>query len=224
FDHPARHGWREQRVAGRDCPDSRNQFFGPGALEQKARRTGPEGTKDVVVLLERRDDQHADVWSHPQQLPRRANSVEVGHANIHQHDIWRQATRALDGLSSGRGLADDFDVRVGRQEFDESGPHQAVVVRDQNPRHRWWPPSGMLAWTRNVPSIDRASSRPPRSVARSRMPVRPCPRDCGGPSAVTGLGTVSSTARSANASSTLAVPAPWRAALVSASCRIRYAA
>ena len=40
--------------------------------------------------------------------------------------------RSLNRFPPGRRLADDLDVGVGGEEFDEPGAHQVVVVGDQH--------------------------------------------------------------------------------------------
>ena len=71
-----------------------------------------------------------------------------------------------------------------------------------------------------------ASSVPPISAARSRMPTMPWPplASSAALDPSSGFSTVSSSSSAPNATSTVALPAPWRAAFVSASWRIRYAA
>ena len=77
-----------------------------------------------------------------------------------------------------------------------------------------------------MPSTPRRRRTSRRSAWRARAcrsaRARRSPR--GAVSARTGLVTVSSMPASPKASSTRAEPVPWRAALVSASCRMRYAA
>src|ERR671918_427581 len=63
------------------------------------------------------------------------DTVEVGHANIHQDDIRRELVRLADGFSPSRSLADNLYLGVRCEEFDESSAHQIVVVSDHDARH-----------------------------------------------------------------------------------------
>jgi hypothetical protein len=118
----------------------RQQLLGPGTLEQEPRGACAQCAEDVVVLLESRQDQHPGCGSYPCQHIGGADPVQVGHANIHQHHIRGQPARLFDGLAPGSRLANDLDVGVGGEQFDQPGAHQAVVVGDQDPRHRRRPP------------------------------------------------------------------------------------
>jgi len=42
--------------------------------------------------------------------------------------------RRIDRFASGRSLTDDLDRAVAREQFDEPGAHQVVVIGDQHPR------------------------------------------------------------------------------------------
>jgi hypothetical protein len=124
---------RQQRLAGGDHMHRRDQLLWSGALEQETRGAGPEGTEDIVVLLEGRQDQDSRCGGRPRQLAGGADPVQVGHAHVHQHDIRRELARLLDGLPSRRCLADDLDLGVDGEQLDEPGAHQVVVVGDQHP-------------------------------------------------------------------------------------------
>jgi len=79
------------------------------------------------------------------------------------------------GLVPVRGLADDLDVGLGRQDHAEAGPDQCLIVDDEYPdRHGAVVASGSRAATTNPPSgRGPASSSPPSIVTRSRIPTRP---------------------------------------------------
>ena len=59
LDQPARDRGREERVAGGDHADGLSELVGAGVLEQEAAGAGAEGLVDVVVEVERRQDQDA---------------------------------------------------------------------------------------------------------------------------------------------------------------------
>ena len=87
----------------------------------------------------------------------------------------RSRAHELDGLAPVGGLADDFDV-VGRaQEHREAAAHEGLVVGDRDPDHSRRtvgnPRGDAEAAARSGP----ASSVPPYTATRSRMPSRPWP-------------------------------------------------
>ena len=57
LDHALRDRGREQRVAGGDGADRRDQLLGRVVLEHEAARAGAERLVDVLVEVERREDQ-----------------------------------------------------------------------------------------------------------------------------------------------------------------------
>src|SRR4029453_13926701 len=96
--------------------------------------------------------------------------------------------RALDRLGAVACLADDLQVVLRLQEEAEAGPHELLVVDDQEPDLHASLPEGSRAATRKPPpSRGPVSSSPPSRATRSRMPMRPCPGTtascpCGEPS------------------------------------------
>ena len=58
LDQPARHFRREQRLAVGDDTHGREQVVGQRVLEQEAARAGAQRLEDVLVEIERREDQH----------------------------------------------------------------------------------------------------------------------------------------------------------------------
>ena len=78
----------EQRVACCVDPDRRCELVGARALEPEPARARPQRLVHVVVRIERRQHQHA--WAvalvplGAEQLARRGQSVEHGHAHVHE--------------------------------------------------------------------------------------------------------------------------------------------
>ena len=64
---------------------------------------------------------------------RRLDAVELGHADVHQHDVGLQrAAPASTASSAVGGLADDVEVVLGVEDHAEAGAHQRLVVGDQH--------------------------------------------------------------------------------------------
>src|SRR5262245_24361725 len=112
-----------------------DQLLRSRPLEQEARCTGAQGVEDVVVLFEGGQDQHSSAWRGAGELSCRRDAVEIGHADIHQHDVGIEAARSVDGFPSRRGLSDDLHRGISGEELDQAGAHEVVVVGDQHPRH-----------------------------------------------------------------------------------------
>src|SRR5262249_4513819 len=94
--------------------------------------------------------------------------------------------RAGNGLLAVHGLGYDLDVRLGVQQDGKAGSHHALVVGDHDADRHGAPsgslPSGRAAGTRNSPlAAGRGARGTPSMVARSRMPIMPCPPPSLGP-------------------------------------------
>lgn len=102
------------------------------------------------------------------------DAVEVGHADVHDHDVGAGAAGKPDGLAAGAGLADDRHVGGGLDEHREGLPDQGLVVGEQYADHATPPLRGRTAATAKPPSGRGPAERvPPTLRTRSRMPTRP---------------------------------------------------
>jgi hypothetical protein len=101
-------------------------------LEQEATRAGAQRVEDVLVLVVAGDDQHARVGARRAQAAGRLDSVDRGHAHVHQHDLRTQPERERDGLRAVGRVGHDVDVVVGRQHRPQATAQQPLIVRDQD--------------------------------------------------------------------------------------------
>ena len=106
-----------------------------------------------------------------EQLPGRLDPVDLGHADVHQHDIRRDAARLLDRLSPVGRLADDLEVGLRLEDHPEAGAHECLVVDDQH--------------------AHRPAARPPGARGRARPDgrrgaPRPRPPACAAPGSPSG--------------------------------------
>src|SRR3954471_18787370 len=211
--------------------DRAQQILGGTALEQEAAGAGAKRADDGIVLVEGREDEHASVGYPCDQLAGRSDAVHLWHSDVHQHDIgvvvWRAAQRDVAVL----GLGDDVERRVAGDDQAQATADEVVVVdqhhADRAVRfgHGALGPWGSVARTSKRSPTRRASSVPPSSAARSRIPVRPWPPVVRAVAPLgTGLTTVSVSTPSRHSSVSSAAPVPWRAAVVIASCAVRWAA
>jgi hypothetical protein len=118
-----------------------------------------ERVVDVLVEVERRQDQHARRAA-VGDLARGGDPVELGHADVHEHDVGREAPGAVDRLAPRGRLADDLDVGLRVQHHAEAGAGERVIVDEQDADAH--AASGIRArTTKPRPATGRASSSPP---------------------------------------------------------------
>ena len=137
LDHALRDARGEERVAGGDRADRRDELLGRVVLEHEAARAGAQRLVDVLVEVERRQDQDPRRGVGGEDAPRRLEAVELGHADVHQHDGRVEARRLVDGLEAVARLGDDLDVLLAGEQHAEAGANHRLVVGDEDAdRHR----------------------------------------------------------------------------------------
>ena len=126
---------REQRLAAGDDADARGELLGRDVLEQEAAGARAQRLVDVLVEVEGGEHQHARrrvVLARVDDAAGRLDAVELGHADVHQHDVGLQPPRHLDRLQAVDGLADDLEVVLGVEDHLEPRAHERLVVGDQD--------------------------------------------------------------------------------------------
>ena len=66
-----------------------------------------------------------------EQPPRRLDPIELGHADVHQHDVGLELADLLDGVEPVGRLANHLEVVLRVEDHAEAGAHQRLVVGDQ---------------------------------------------------------------------------------------------
>ena len=161
-----------------------------------------------------------------EQLARGRDPVEVGHAHVHQHDVGPRARAARRRRRVRRRASPTTSIAASLESTAaQAGAHQVVVVDEEHAdrvasrrRSRAY---GRRARTRKRPSRGaglEAAAEQRRALAHADEAVAVGRRLGAGRS---GWRPSSSSALGPNATSTSALPLPWRAAFVSASWRIR---
>ena len=124
-------------------PDGCEQLLGRVVLEHEAAGAGAERLVDVLVEVEGRQDQDPRGVIGGNDPPRRLEPVELGHADVHQHDRGPEAGGLLDRFQSVARLGDDLDVLLAGEQHAEAGADHRLVVDDEHAdRHQSSPPSG----------------------------------------------------------------------------------
>ena len=128
LDDAPGHRRREQCVARRHRSDCRQQLLGRIVLQHEAAGPRRQGLDDVLVEVERREDDDPSPAVGSDDPPGRLDAVELWHADVHQDHRRIEASRLLDRLEAIRGLRDDRDVRLLGQQHAEARPDQRLVV------------------------------------------------------------------------------------------------
>ena len=153
LDHALRDRRREERLAAGDDPDRGEELLGRVVLEDEAACTGAERLVDVLVEVERRQDEDPRRVVGGEDPPRRLEPVELRHADVHQHDRRSEAGRLVDGLEPVGRLGHDFDLGIAREQHAEAcSDHRLVVCDEDADAHRWWRSTGSRALRTKPPS------------------------------------------------------------------------
>ena len=174
---------REERIAGGDRLDRDDEVGRRHVLEQESAGPGAQRLDDVLVGVERRQDQDVRVRRDAvaDDPAGRLDAVEDRHPDVHDDDIGAEAPCRLDALLAVGRLPDHLDVGLVVEDHPEPGANELLIVDEDDPdrrRHRSdtdSAASGRRAWTRKPLAIRPASKSPSKSATRSRMPIRPRP-------------------------------------------------
>jgi hypothetical protein len=101
------------------------------------------------------------------------DTVELGHAQVHEHHIGFVAGDGGEGLVAVRDVGDDLEVGLPLEHAAQAVAHDGVVIDDQDTnRHGAW-----ISATRVVPppGVLSTSSLPPSAARRLVSPSRPAP-------------------------------------------------
>ena len=161
----------ERRVAARDGQDRAVDLLRAGVLGEVAARAGAQGPHDGRLVGVRGERDDARLRAGVGEPLRRLDPVAARHAQVHQHHVGGAGHREPHGLLAVGRRADDLDVREQADEHRQPLAHHALVVGEQHADRIV--AHGRNSSTRNPSSVGPATSRPPSSSARSRMPVRP---------------------------------------------------
>ena len=133
LDHAPGDRGREQRIAARDDHDRLDELLGRRVLEHEAARAGAQRLVDVLVEVERGQDQDPrPLVAAVEQPARRLEAVDVRHPDVHQDHVRLGLAGGEHGLEPVGSLADDLDVGLGVEDHPEPGPDEGLVVDDQD--------------------------------------------------------------------------------------------
>ena len=100
-----------------------------GALEDIAPRTRSQCGKDRIVVLKHRHDDDTNMRTGLHNLSCRLDPVDLGHLQIHQHNIRLQCLRQAHCIGAVRCFADNLHIRLGVHEHLYSFANCVVIFR-----------------------------------------------------------------------------------------------
>ena len=103
-----------------------------GVLRDEAARAGLERGLHVAVVRGHGQDEHAHVGISLEDRPGRGGSLDIGHAEIHDHDVRPQLVRQPDPHAATGGLRHHLDVGLHGEQRRESRPEEIVIVNDED--------------------------------------------------------------------------------------------
>ena len=172
---------RQQRLALGHDADPGHELLGRDVLEQEAAGPGAQRLVDVLVEVEGGQHQHPHraLAGGGDDPARRLDAVELGHADVHEHDVGLEVVGHRHRLGAVGGLADDVEVVLGVEDHLEPGAHERLVVGDQDANGHL---GGLLRHGREGSRAHACSARPSTGIrARTSTPAkasaaRPAPR------------------------------------------------
>lgn len=118
-------------AALRDRADGLAELRHGDALQEIAAGTVLERVEDVLVIVERRQDDDAHLRPALLDGARCLDAVELRHAHIHEHDVGQALPvllDELDELAAVAGEAGDFHVGIGIQHDAETLADELLVI------------------------------------------------------------------------------------------------
>jgi len=169
--------------------DRLDEQRGAGVLEEEAARPVAERGVDVLVEVERGDDDDPGRRGDPGagEQAQRLQTVHAGHADVEQQHVRAGPAGQGDRLDPVGGLADEFHVRLGTDDHAEARAYHRLVIGHKHPDAHAAPFSGIRTST--------AQPRPIAGPARWLRSPTICPlvggvRVAGGTAAVVDLATL----------------------------------
>ena len=127
LEQSSRDGGSQQRPAFGNGSDGRDELVLGRVLEQKPTGSGAKRVEDVLVGVERGDDDDSGWLGRLEHPGGGFDAVQTGHPYVHEYDVRVKAAGCGDRLMAvGRFL--DLDARLGAENHAEAGADQALVV------------------------------------------------------------------------------------------------
>ena len=127
-----RHRRRDQALALDHGADGLGHLLDRDLLEQVAVGAGLDRLVEVVLLVADREHEDLGGGHEVADLTGRLDAVDLGHADVHEHDVGGQLLGLGHGLLAVLGLGDDLDAVLGAEHDVEAAAEQRLVVGDED--------------------------------------------------------------------------------------------
>ena len=126
----------EHGLPGGGRAHRQGDLLAPRILGEEAERPCFERAHDAGVIGEGREDHDLHGGKFGRQAAGRRHPVDVGHAQVHQHHLGREAAGQFDGLVAVGGQADHLEARLGVEHGGQRLAHGPLVVRHHDAQGR----------------------------------------------------------------------------------------
>src|ERR1700742_4039821 len=184
FDQPPGGARRQHGIPGGDRADGGDEVRSGDVLEQEAAGARAQAGVDVVVEVERGQDEDPGAGKFRRDLAGRGDPVGAWHADVHEDNVRAQRPRHGDRGGAVARFADDLDVGLGVEDHLEPGPDQRLVIDDKDADHVASIRGRRAETVQPCGERGPLDTSPPKAMTRSRIPSRPCPEGGGGIAAV----------------------------------------
>src|SRR5262249_30757872 len=131
-EQPFRHGWVEQRTAGRNLSYGINEGRSANLLEQITGRTPHDRGEHRVSVVVGGQDQAPHRRHGRPDLPADVDAAAIRQPSVEYGDVRARGWNTPQRFGSSRGLAYDRDA-VGFEYISDSAPDDFVVVEQKHP-------------------------------------------------------------------------------------------
>jgi hypothetical protein len=170
-DEPAGDDGIDEGVARGQTAHRGHQLVRRGVLEQETAGPGTEGFVNVLVGVERGEDQHPGTGAEGQHFPGRLQAVQHRHPDVEQRDRRPVPAYQLDGLRPVPGLGHHRDARLGVEDHPQAAADHPLIVGDDHGDR------GAVGAVGGQPGTVRLGHRlSPRSL-RSRVTAKRSPQE-----------------------------------------------
>ena len=128
-------GGRQRWLAASDALQQPKELVGGKVLEEVPLGAALDRLEQVRVFFRSGQDDHFDVGLLGADEPSRGQAIELGHVQVHEHDVRTEPSRLVDRFASVAGFAGDVDA-ARLEHAAQSVAEQRVVVGDQNAHGR----------------------------------------------------------------------------------------
>jgi hypothetical protein len=144
--------------SGGDRADVGEELLGGVILQHESAGAGSERLVDVFVEIERGEDEDAGDVIDGEYAPGCLEAIQLGHADVHQHDRGSEPHGLVDGLQPVFRLGHDLDVFFAGEQEPKAGAYHRLVIDDEYPDGHGRPPlTGSRVLRRKPPPVGVAA-------------------------------------------------------------------